>query len=76
LFFLGLDFKIMAVPVTTDTAFHAGTPVPLFAVHPAGTTVYDVSSDGQRFLVNSLASDAGSPPFDLFVHWTSLLEKN
>ena len=35
-----------------------------------------MSSDGQRFLVTSLTADLGSPPFDLFVHWTALLEKN
>ncbi len=75
LFFLGLDFKLMAVPITADAKFHAGTPVPLFAVHPGGGTVYDVSSDGQRFLVNSVASDVGSPPLELFIHWTALLEK-
>ena len=74
LFFLGPDFKLMAVTVSTDAKFHAGTPVPLFAVHPGGSTVYDVSSDG-RFLVNSLDSDVGSPPLDLFIHWTALLEK-
>jgi hypothetical protein len=65
----------MAVPISADAKFHPGTPVPLFAVHPGAGTVYDVSSDGQRFLVNNLASDVGSPPFDLFVHWTALLEK-
>ncbi len=77
LFFLSGDFKLMAVPVSADAKFHAGTPVPLFAVHPSGAgTVYDVSSDGQRFLVNSLATDLGSPPLDLFIHWTALLPKN
>ncbi|HTO76031.1 MAG TPA: protein kinase [Thermoanaerobaculia bacterium] len=75
LFFLSLDFKLMAVPITADAKFHAGTPVALFAVHPAGSSVYDVSPDGRRFLVNSLASDVGSPPFDLLIHWTALLEK-
>jgi Tol biopolymer transport system component/tRNA A-37 threonylcarbamoyl transferase component Bud32 len=75
LFYLSLDFKLMAVPVSADAKFHPGTPVSLFAVHPGSGSVYDVSSDGQRFLVNSLASDLGSPPLDLFVHWTALLEK-
>jgi Tol biopolymer transport system component len=76
LFFLSLDFKLMAAPISTDPKFHAGAPVPLFAVHPGGGgTVYDVASDGQRFLVNSVTSDVGSPPLDLFIHWTALLEK-
>lgn len=73
LFYVSEDFKLMVVPVSADAKFHSGTPVPLFAVR-AGN--YDVSSDGQRFVVSSLASDPGSPPLDLFVHWTALLGKN
>jgi Tol biopolymer transport system component len=74
LFYLSLDNKIMAVPIETAPAFHAGTPAPLFAVHPGGGTVYDVSADGKRFLVNSLPADQGSPPLSLLVNWTSLLK--
>ena len=76
LFYMSPDFKLMAVPVSADAKFHTGAPVPLFAVHPGAGTVYDFSSDGQRFLVNSLPSDVGSPPLDLFIHWTALLGKN
>jgi WD40 repeat protein len=77
LYYLGLDFKLMAVSVSVDTKFHAGPPVALFPVRPSGAgTVYDVAHDGQRFLVNSLASEVGSPPLDLLIHWTALLPKN
>ena len=77
LYYLSLDFKLMAVPVSADAKFHAGPPVALFPVRPSGAgTVYDVTSDGQRFLVNSLASELGSPPLDLLIHWTALLPKN
>jgi Tol biopolymer transport system component len=77
MYYLGLDFKLMAVPVSVDTKFHAGTPVALFPVRPSGAgTVYDVTHDGQRFLVNSLASEVGSPPLDLLIHWTALLPKS
>ena len=77
LYYMGLDFKLMAVPVSADTKFHAGSPVALFPIHPSGAgTVYDVTSDGRRFLVNSLASELGSPPLDLLIHWTSLLGKS
>src|SRR5207249_1112850 len=68
LYYMGLDFKLMAVPVSADTKFHAGSPVALFPIHPSGAgTVYDVTSDGRRFLVNSLASELGSPPLDLLI---------
>jgi eukaryotic-like serine/threonine-protein kinase len=77
LFFVSLDSKIMAVSVEADSKFHAGTPVVLFPLRASGGTAnYDVSHDGQRFLVNSPASDIASPPIDLFVHWTALLPKN
>ncbi|HEV2064114.1 MAG TPA: protein kinase [Thermoanaerobaculia bacterium] len=74
LFYLSLDNKIMAVPLETTPAFHAGAPAPLFAVHPGGGTVYDVAADGKRFLVNSLPADQGSPPLSLLVNWTSLIK--
>jgi hypothetical protein len=77
IFYVSLDNKIMSVPVEAGAGFHAGAPVPLFSVHPAsgGPTgsIYDVSSDGKRFLVNSLPADQGSPPLSLLVHWTGLL---
>ncbi len=74
LFYLSLDNKIMAVPLETTPAFHAGAPAPLFAVHPGAGAVYDVAADGKRFLVNSLPADQGSPPLSLLVNWTSLLK--
>ena len=74
---MSLDFKLMSVPVSADTKFHAGSPVALFPIRPSGAgTVYDVTRDGQRFLVNSLASELGSPPLDLLINWTSLMGKN
>jgi Tol biopolymer transport system component/predicted Ser/Thr protein kinase len=77
LFFVSLDSRMMAVPVEADAKFHAGAPVALFPVHIlGGGTNYDVSADGQRFLVRSPVSDVASPPLDLFVHWPALLPKN
>ncbi len=77
IFYLGLDFKLMAVPITEDAGgFHAGAPFPLFTVRPGGGNVYDASADGQRFLVDTQAAEPQSPPFDFFVNWTALLRKN
>jgi Tol biopolymer transport system component/tRNA A-37 threonylcarbamoyl transferase component Bud32 len=74
IFYISLDNKMMAVPLETTPGFHAGAPLPLFAVHPGAGTVYDVAADGKRFLVNSLPADQGSPPLSLIVNWTSLLK--
>ena len=79
LFYLSPDNKIMAVPVNADSTFRAGSPVALFAVHPSSSfygTSYDASADGQKFLINSVSADQGSPPLSLMVHWPALLEKN
>ena len=78
LYYLSPANKILAVPVNLAPTFHAGSPVELFAVHPTSnpfSTVYDVTADGQRFLVNTVASDEGSPPLSLVVQWPALLEK-
>jgi Tol biopolymer transport system component len=75
LYYLSLDNKIMAVPIEESPAFHAGAPVPLFAVHPVTSgNVYDVAPDGKRFLVNTLPADQGSPPLSLLVNWTTLVK--
>jgi Tol biopolymer transport system component/predicted Ser/Thr protein kinase len=77
LFFVSLDSRMMAVPVEADAKFHAGAPVALFPIQTSGGgTSYDVSPDGQRFLVKSPVSDVASPPLDIFIHWPALLPKN
>src|SRR5262249_11753201 len=54
IYYLSLDFKIMAAAVETAPAFHVGTPAPLFAIRPGTGSAYDVAPDGNRFLVDSL----------------------
>ncbi|HJW13653.1 MAG TPA: protein kinase [Thermoanaerobaculia bacterium] len=77
LYFVSLDFKMMAVPVDAGAKFHAGAPAVLFPMRsPVGGVNYDVSPDGQRFLTHVPVSDVATPPLDLFVHWTALLPKN
>jgi hypothetical protein len=36
---------------------------------------YDVSADGQRFLVNSLGEDDSTEPLTLLVNWPALLRR-
>ncbi|HEX4946418.1 MAG TPA: protein kinase [Blastocatellia bacterium] len=79
LYYVGLDDKLMAVPVTTGTSFAAGTPVPLFEVGSFGRRlnryVYDVSADGQKFLVIRPLEDASLRPLTVIQNWTALLKK-
>ncbi len=77
LYFLAIDnFSIAAVEVGAKGAeFHAGTPHALFRVNvPAIGLPYDVSPDGQCFLVNNPPLEA-STPISLVVNWTAEVKK-
>lgn len=81
LFYLSSDSKMMAVPVTTGTNFEARTPIVLFQATPRQPIpifdlfVYDVSRDGQRFLINTQVKQAESAPMSVVLNWTAKLNK-
>jgi hypothetical protein len=58
LYYLGLDSRLMAVPVALGALAEVGKPAPLFTTRVEPTTglvwhQYDVTRDGQRFLINT-----------------------
>jgi len=58
------------------SAFEVGAVQPLFATRAGGPgSVYDVSPDGQRFLVNTLMEETAAEPITLVVNWPALLKK-
>jgi Tol biopolymer transport system component len=68
LYYLSLDWKLMAVPVTPGPSF--GAPRQLFQTYaPRSANLYRThyvpSRDGQRFLINTLP--AGQPPVSITV---------
>ena len=74
LFYLAEDRRLMAVPVRTGAAFGHDAPVPLFdtGLSPRWGTArnhYDVSRDGQRFLVMAPLADDRSSPFTIVMNW-------
>ena len=81
LFYLSSDGKVMAAPVVTGTKFDAGTPVVLFQATPRQPVVsgdlfvYDVSRDGQRFLINTQLKQQQTEPMTVVLHWTAKLNK-
>ena len=81
LFYVSTDGKIIAVPATLGTSFEAGTPVALFQTHrrqPMSSQdvfSYDVSGDGQRFLVATKLDEPSSAPLSVLLNWTSEIEK-
>ncbi|HSA91934.1 MAG TPA: protein kinase [Terriglobales bacterium] len=76
LYYWGNDQMLTAVEVNPQgSEFQVGATKPLFRLSaPAVGMPYDVSSDGQRFLVNYLHEDS-STPLTLVVNWTTALKK-
>ena len=72
----------MAVPIRGGSALEVGSPLTLFEVHfnPLGTEqpyawyAYDVTADGQRFLVNAPPENS-TLPITVVLNWTAALKK-
>ncbi|HKA36470.1 MAG TPA: hypothetical protein VKH43_06585, partial [Thermoanaerobaculia bacterium] len=77
LFYLAADQRLMAVPVQTGATFEPGSPAPLFAMRQKNDPDrhFDVSADGQRFLVAVPVGEEVSLPVTLIQNWTNLLRE-
>jgi len=81
LFYLSAEGKLMAVAVTAGASFEAGFPTVLFQTHrrqPVSAQdffSYDVSGDGQKFLIATRVDEANSAPLTVLLNWTSEMEK-
>ncbi len=80
LFFMAPTKKLMAVDVNlAKGTFAAGLPKMLFQTHSLGYSgprnIYECSADGQRFLINSLQSDAGAIPVTVVLNWVADLKR-
>jgi serine/threonine protein kinase len=79
LFFLGLDRSLMAVDVTLSPEVEIGVPRRLF-VAPVQRSVatrnrFDVTGDGQRFLLVSLLNRGAVSPTTVILNWTAELDQ-
>jgi hypothetical protein len=78
LFYVSPDRKLMAVEIKPGSGFESGEPVALFQTQVSGFTApnrYDVSADGQRFLVNGAVEETSKTPINVILNWTSTLKK-
>ena len=82
IFYLAPDQRIVAVAVDrTAGGFRFGSPAPLFSVHvPSFGSAFDrtgfqVSRDGQRFLVNQVTGESQRSPITVVLNWRSELKK-
>ena len=77
IFYLAPDNKLMAAEVNGQgPALEAGAVRPLFEVRPYLEVggVYDLTSDGQRFLINTTVEQKVSAPITLVLNWTADLK--
>jgi serine/threonine protein kinase len=79
IFYVAADGKMMAVPVESgDASFRPGVAKPLFTttLNPsAGAREYDVTHDGQRFLINQASSGEKETPITVIINWPRLLQR-
>ncbi len=77
LFYVALDQKLMKVDIGMIPEVEIGVPQSLFVTRIKGSrltsslalTQYDVSADGQRFLVNTLVEELDTTPITLVLNW-------
>jgi len=80
LFYVSADRRLAAVEVRAGAVFEAGAPRPLFSTQIRGLpgysfgSLYDVSVDGQRFLVNTAMAPLRPEPVTLVLDWTAELK--
>jgi Tol biopolymer transport system component len=90
IFYVAPDNMMMAVPVESgDSFFRPGAPRPLFQTRLDSDVPdnsdrgresgqyreYDVTPDGQRFLLNQQVAATTDTPITVIVNWTKLLRK-
>jgi Tol biopolymer transport system component/predicted Ser/Thr protein kinase len=87
IFFVAADGKMMVAPVVKATfgpkpAFEAAAPQPLFETHLVqsfrsrnGMFEYDVTADGKRFLLNTVAGGTSAPLLNVVLNWDAGLKK-
>jgi serine/threonine protein kinase len=81
LFYLAPDGRLMVMDIKNGAAFEASVPVALFQTHPRQPLSamdffsYDVTADGQKFLVNARVDTSNSAPLSVILNWSSEMEK-
>jgi hypothetical protein len=79
IFYIGLDGKLMAAPIQLDSerqSVDVGTVAALFPTRIVGGALpgqrrhqYEVSADGQRFLINTAVDESAPSPITLILNW-------
>jgi serine/threonine protein kinase len=81
LFYLTPSGTLMSVAVSTGATFESSAPVSLFLTHPRQPVSamdffsYDITADGQKFLVNTKVETGTSAPLSVILNWQADIEK-
>jgi serine/threonine protein kinase/Tol biopolymer transport system component len=81
IFYIGAESTLTAVPISTEGAFAPGNPTSLFhtqfraQVSSTDQFSYDVTNDGQRFLVDRYAKPTQVAPLHIILNATAALPK-
>jgi serine/threonine protein kinase/Tol biopolymer transport system component len=77
LFYLSSDNKLMAADIkASGSTFDVGAVRPLFEVNAKGLVgFYDVTADGQKFLIGIQVGGQSIPPLTLVTSWNAGLKK-
>jgi hypothetical protein len=72
--YLSPERMLMSVPVVNGSF---GVPAPLFEINylDGPGTPFDITPDGQRFIVNAAPPSTLPPALHLIINWTALLPK-
>ena len=75
LYFVSAGGEMIVTPVRLGAAAQVGLSRPLFRMNPAGWQDYDVTPDGERFLVVENRSAESAESVAVTVNWLSLLRR-
>ncbi len=79
LLYMSLDNKLMSAEISEQaSSVVVGKVQPLFQSNPAPAApecMYDLSPDGKKFVIVTLATEQGTQPLTLAVNWPALLKK-
>ena len=82
LFYISGDTTVMAVPVSTAPTFQRlGAPMALFTapIYGGGRNInthrWAAMPNGQKFIINSVLTEAASEPITVITNWKELLKK-
>ena len=73
--YTAFDGKVTSVEIDTSRGLRVGTPRTLFQLPEGVGSQWDVSADGERFLLNVPVIKSSSVPLSVVVNWTAGLGK-